>query len=311
MHTTEQLQRLTELINERLGEFGVNGGPVFEPLTLGQVRLFAGAYEQWQHELEEPAIAGIAGRSFSMSANGQPLSMSANEPALISLLLESNGNGSAPVPSAESGKLERELSEIVEAIQQMSVGGHMPSVRYYDSRKPDHLPNWQTMLRRHDLTSWGQLAQLCGLKTVFPGYRGPTKAEVKMERKPIFDGERPPGGDEDEIEEIDDFDDDEPQPVKRSTGFHRNASMVEREAERKKQPKSTYTPSLAEVVAELKRQSMAGVMPTLAQFDAARPANWATGQAHMLRLKLSWPQLAQEAGLKPRRASAMVTEEQA
>lgn len=58
-------------------------------------------------------------------------------------------------------------------------------------------------------------------------------------------------------------------------------------------------PTREELIAELKRQSMAGVMPTLAAFDEARPANWATAGAHMKRFNMTWEELAHEAGLKP------------
>lgn len=57
-------------------------------------------------------------------------------------------------------------------------------------------------------------------------------------------------------------------------------------------------PDIYAVIKELKRQSMAGMMPTQAQFDAARPANWATAQAQCKRFDMTWGQLAEEAGLK-------------
>lgn len=52
------------------------------------------------------------------------------------------------------------------------------------------------------------------------------------------------------------------------------------------------------LVAEVKRLSMGGMMPTMAAFDDARPATWATAQAHLIRLGLTWETLADEAGLK-------------
>lgn len=57
-------------------------------------------------------------------------------------------------------------------------------------------------------------------------------------------------------------------------------------------------PDIYAVIKELKRISMAGMMPTQAQFDAARPANWATAQAQCKRFDMTWGQLAEEAGLK-------------
>jgi hypothetical protein len=65
--------------------------------------------------------------------------------------------------------------------------------------------------------------------------------------------------------------------------------------------RTSVIPTTAELIAELKRQSMGGVMPTMAQFDLGRPAVWATAQAHLLRLELSWSALAELADLKPRK----------
>jgi hypothetical protein len=66
----------------------------------------------------------------------------------------------------------------------------------------------------------------------------------------------------------------------------------------------THLPSLEEMVKELRRQAMGGVMPTMAAFDAARPANWSTAQAHLLRLATTWGDLAEAAGLHPRGKAA-------
>lgn len=59
-------------------------------------------------------------------------------------------------------------------------------------------------------------------------------------------------------------------------------------------------PTLNELIAEVQRISMdKKTMPTLAQFDDARPANWATAGAQLARLGISWEQLRIAAGLKP------------
>lgn len=71
--------------------------------------------------------------------------------------------------------------------------------------------------------------------------------------------------------------------------------------------KQKYMPTEAEMIAELHRQSMGGVMPTMAQFDEARPATWSSAAAHLLRLKLSWPQLAELAQLRPRKPGPVAT----
>jgi hypothetical protein len=63
----------------------------------------------------------------------------------------------------------------------------------------------------------------------------------------------------------------------------------------------THMPTLAELVKEVRRQSMGGTMPTQAQFNMAKPTTWATSQAHTKRLEITWGQLAEEAGLKLKR----------
>ena len=78
-------------------------------------------------------------------------------------------------------------------------------------------------------------------------------------------------------------------------------SLVEPEADRKQKRGELYQPTLKELVAELQRQAMAGVMPTIAQFDRAKPANWGSAGAQCQRHNMSWTQLAEEAELKARK----------
>jgi hypothetical protein len=62
-----------------------------------------------------------------------------------------------------------------------------------------------------------------------------------------------------------------------------------------------------EVVAEVKRQSMGGVMPTTAAFDLARPALWPTAGEFMAHQEVSWSELAGLAGLRSNRVADAVT----
>lgn len=64
-------------------------------------------------------------------------------------------------------------------------------------------------------------------------------------------------------------------------------------------PNGNHLPTVDEVVAQVRRIAMGGVMPTMAAFDASRPADWSTAQAHLLRLNLSWESLREIAELKP------------
>lgn len=70
-------------------------------------------------------------------------------------------------------------------------------------------------------------------------------------------------------------------------------------------PSPSHMPTREQLIAEVRRQAMGGVMPTQAVFNDAKPAIWATASAHMVRLNLTWEELAAEAGLKPKRAAQL------
>lgn len=65
------------------------------------------------------------------------------------------------------------------------------------------------------------------------------------------------------------------------------------------EPSGRVLPSREQVVAFLREIAMGKTMPTMEQFNTARPGNWATVQAHILRLGVSWDELRLEAGLAP------------
>jgi hypothetical protein len=64
-------------------------------------------------------------------------------------------------------------------------------------------------------------------------------------------------------------------------------------------PRGAYIPSERELIAELQRQAMAGVMPSAEAFDDNRPAGWSKAHAQMARLDRRWSELAEMAGLRP------------
>lgn len=75
------------------------------------------------------------------------------------------------------------------------------------------------------------------------------------------------------------------------------------EAEQAKGRGGNVLPTLEQILKELRRISMGGVMPSMSQFNDARPANWATAQAQTMRLDTSWGQLAKLAELRLRGGS--------
>ena len=88
-------------------------------------------------------------------------------------------------------------------------------------------------------------------------------------------------------------------PLKNGNGEHKltREERIKQELGEDVSARDRKLPTKAELIAEIKRISMAGMMPTMAAFDAARPAVWATAQAHCLRLKTNWTELAAEAEL--------------
>lgn len=46
--TTDEVRELTDLLNERQREFGED---VFPPLSVGQVRLYFGGFEEWSERI--------------------------------------------------------------------------------------------------------------------------------------------------------------------------------------------------------------------------------------------------------------------
>jgi hypothetical protein len=198
--TTEQLQRLTDLINARYNEFSVGNTPIFESLTLGNVRLILAAVEEWRDEPRMKANLDFTPDSAIGREN----------------------------PPGGSGVTDED-DDLVELQDEPEPGKPKPEIS--DARRA-----W---LERR-------------------------KASIAAKG-------------------------------------HGRTRIAESEVERKQQ-RNTVLPTLQEVVAELRRTAMAGVMPTMAQFAEARPATWATAQAHALRLNMTWPQLAAEAGLNPRRS---------
>lgn len=98
-----------------------------------------------------------------------------------------------------------------------------------------------------------------------------------------------------------------PTAMERTLSRPKPRTLAEVDAERARQaarsgprkPLKMYRPTRDELIRELKRQAMAGVMPTGAAFDLAKPTNWASASAQAKRFNMSWTELALDAGLKP------------
>lgn len=69
-------------------------------------------------------------------------------------------------------------------------------------------------------------------------------------------------------------------------------------------PTRNHLPTREEFLAEVKRQSMGGVIPTMKFWNDAKPATWATAWSHMQRLGIkNWVEVAELCGLQMNRIS--------
>lgn len=340
-------RQLAASINKLWSQFVVDGVPMFEPMTSGQMKLIWGVFEQkrpeiieaegrqhdaqieqargeglrngWQPNAMQAAVMAATDQSIDdktgisdddwcgaevdeeeaaepddydpdlefgfdkddPNAPASPISRMVAatlgpEHTIVTPLRPIGRDHSLPPKPrtlADADALADELSEVVQAIQEIADGGKMPSINVYNREKPEHLPVWQVLMIRHELASWGDMAHLCGLpyqpKTGMTEDRRRQLDRLKEERK-----------------------------AKRALGGHGRTNVVEREEGRQSRF-GTYIPTERELIAELQRQAMGGVMPSVAFFDDARPATWAKAQAHTARLNVTWNDLAKLADLKP------------
>lgn len=158
-----------------------------------------------------------------------------------------------------------QLSEIIEAIQAMAEGGVMPRVSDWNREKPPHLPVWQQITVKHDIPSWGAMAELCGLETLSRN-SNPNMTPARLEQLERLKEER------------------------RAANAERNGGR----------PKSEF-PTYDEFAAEIRRQAVGTRdMPSMGTFNAAKPARWASAESLVQRFNTTWNQVATELGLTPR-----------
>lgn len=229
--SNEDLAELTKRINARFDEFSVGGGPIFEPVTLGIVRLVYGVIAEWQEETEPAThntIMGDFADDFALStmtppaySNGHgakppatsrearapikddPLSVYANstlgpEHVVVTPLKPTppdpdvareklanalaNGSGGALEQAMDRDKKAEQLRAIIYELQDMAVDEVMPSMNFWNSAKPPHLPLAAALLARHNLT-WNRLAEYAKLESRAQGQ----KVKVKVATRALAD----------------------------------------------------------------------------------------------------------------------------
>lgn len=207
------------------------------------------------------------------------------------------------------------MREIIDAIRAMSVDGKMPTIMQWDLEKPAGMTSWSNIQRRHNVASWRALAALCGLE-YRPG-RGFTTKDGTAQEQPA---EEPTY----ELEDDDDMVYDPPQ-AKSGSGYKRTpeqlATLRERRAAARKQEQARKPAKPAhrtpgsfvaiadtqpakpqvtreQLLAEVRQIAMGGHMPTMSQFDLAKPAVWPNAATLVQRFNTTWQSLSHEAGLK-------------
>ena len=272
--TTEQLTELTLRINERLEEFDLSSMPTLKP---GVVRLVHGVLEEWQQETTSPApkkseegngelltivyVAGVERGKSLAKPAGTERLVTINAPVVEPTRTDDVDDDDDPIPTLLDG-----LQVVSSAVGPATNGnGHHLTAQAVAVLGPEH-------------------------PAITPRTpRNPEKGDALE-----FDN--------------DDLDDDEDRDELSATRVRPNGERTPRrramgyeQAQQVKPPSGTHLPTLDQLIAEVKRQAMAGTMPTMAAFNMAKPATWSTAAAHLVRLGLTWSDLADEAGLTLKR----------
>lgn len=269
--STEQLEELTLLVNRRRDEFGPG---VLEPLSPGEIRMMHDVLEQWWMEDDLPAA--------------QPTGMPHDEDLLQDIYHAgfAHGKTSAP-PEPDPDRLVTHVAQEPESpLGPNGNGNHLS----------EHVIVPRAMVDR-------LVAGVVEHMEIAPPANADPVPDPPLEAVPAI-----VAGQADESERVM-IPDTAPKLATapkvtdaRRIQLEARQAAARREKEKRERERDKLAappPSRDEMVAELQRQAMAGVMPSQAQFNLAKPATWATATAHCLRLEMSWEDLAKAAGLKP------------
>lgn len=240
--TKEQLDELTERINDRISEFA----PIQIPrVSAGVVRLTYEVIAEWERQTGNPF--GLAVQEDGHVGAGEPAER---------LMIDDPPAEPEPPQKNDEKLTERKVERLSESA--VSTLG------------PEHVK--VTPLSSH---------------AVVIDHNGLSVAAINQPRT---------------LAEADELDDDAASKPKRRVALGEYGRRAKQEAEelrrRAQERERERKPTREMVIAELKRQAMAGVMPSQQAYDIAKPAVWAKAQATCLRLGVTWEQLAAEAGLR-------------
>lgn len=302
--STDELSDLTKIVNARIAEFGPH---TLNPLTCGMVRIVHDVIAAWQAEAEpepEPTPIYINGNGHAAVTVARSTNTDVTfAPVERVTMTQVAPPEPAPEPLPTIPRHAHTEAAVIAALREMAVDGIMPGQKAWDRDKPEHLPNNSAIRARLGI-GWNELARRAGLppntgrvanlhkRKATPAQAEPTKPDLEPEPTPTPEPEKP----------------------MRVIQLPRTLAEVDAEATHPRHSKPapaprqhTRPPTADEVVAEVKRQSMGGVMPTPAAFDLARPAMWPTAGEFMAHHELSWSELAGLAGLRSNRVAEAVT----
>lgn len=271
--TTDQLTELTRRINERLGEFGDR---IFDPLAPGVVRLTYGIIAEWHEESLSPHKSDGEDNELLTIAYGFGFE-----------------RGKAAAKPSDTERLFTMSAPVVEPTRTDEVDDDADPI-------PTPLDGLQVLSSAVGPATNGNGHHLSAQAVAVLGPEHPVitpRVPHKPEKGDALDFD----ADDLDNDYLDDDEDGDELPAKRvrpnGKRIPRRRAMGYEQAQQVKPPSGTHLPTLDQLIAEVKRQAMAGTMPTMAAFNMAKPATWSTAAAHLVRLGLTWSDLAEKASL--------------
>ena len=307
--SADQVKDLTQRINERFAEFDVEGSRVFEWVTPGVVRLVFDVVEEWQGEDEDCTedaqvanVTAIHDKAFTEGWKAGRISMRAE----LGLLEKAGG---WVEPQDQGQRLVPSPSIII------NQGQLRADIRDHTAypRLDDHPNGADVFAGVHPVT--GGPDQSLSVVAVaddplrYVGSNGHHADELELSTATVVTlGAAHTGGNGIRHHA-------EPSPAAVATLGpehtvvtpivpRRPRTLAEvdgiEDDETDSRPTRAKLPVVTreQLIAELKRQAMAGAMPTRPAFDLAKPAVWPMSQMLLKRLDTTWANLADEAGLR-------------
>lgn len=300
--TIDELRDLTALINARRAEFDDTTLHVFERLSLGEVRMAYEVIAEWL-DARRVDVRELAAEWPDLPDLDGGIDRFAQHPV-------------AGEPEAAQDELDAQLARDGAAARQAieDIAVRQFSARAVATLGPEHTvvtppARLSAQLPDPDIARERLAAALAN------GSGGALVQAIDRINKSRTISEIESGIDDDELDddELDDDEDgDEPGDGYKTSAAERQRARAYRLRTRRtryneqgqaKGRKGNVLPTRQEIIAEVQRIAMAGIMPSQSRFNECKPANWADATSHLSRLGMSWEELREAAGLRSRAGS--------